>query len=180
LAAFRLKFQGLYTIVDITPEILSRKSAQKNSKIDRTLVTQEVYYLRYCDDFIILHHDKEHLTSLICKIDEFLKSTLLLELHPNKIFIRKLTQGIDFIGYVLFSNHILLRSKTKKRMKKRLQKTYTSYLEHTVESVKMDQQLQSYLGLLSHANEHTLSTILKNAYWLRTQDFKKKPAIAGC
>ena len=38
LAAFRLKFQGSYTDVDITPEILSRKSAQKNPKIDRTLV----------------------------------------------------------------------------------------------------------------------------------------------
>ena len=31
----------------------------------------------------------------------------------------------------------------------------------------MDQQLQSYLGILSHANEHTLSLALKNSYWTR-------------
>ena len=42
LADFRLKFQGLYTIVDMTPEILSRKAAQKNPKIDRTLEFEQV------------------------------------------------------------------------------------------------------------------------------------------
>ena len=34
LADFRLKFQGLYTIVDMTLEILSRKAVQKSPKID--------------------------------------------------------------------------------------------------------------------------------------------------
>lgn len=52
-------------------------------------------------------------TKLISKIDaidpikinnkeEFLIKKLQLDLHPKKLIIRKLTQGIDFVGYVLF------------------------------------------------------------------------------
>lgn len=128
---------------------------------------REKYYLRYSDDFIILSNDEHHLKSLIISISEFLKNTLKLELHPNKVIIRKLNQGIDFIGYVLFSNHILLRARTKQRMKKRLQKTYESYLVGSLDWATVDQQLQSYLGILSHANENTLATALKNAFWVR-------------
>lgn len=133
--------------------------------IKRTL--REKFYLRYCDDFIILSNNENHLRSLIVLIQEFLKANLRLELHPNKVFIRKLNQGIDFIGYILFSNHVLLRTHTKQRMKKRLKKTQELYLDGVLDSTTMDQQLQSYLGILSHANEHTLSTALKNAYWVR-------------
>lgn len=128
---------------------------------------KEKYYLRYCDDFIILSNDEHHLKSLIILIQNFLKNTLRLQLHPNKVFISKLSQGIDFIGYVIFPNHTLLRSRTKQRMKKRLITTHESYLDGTVDITMMDQQLQSYLGILSHANEYTLSTALKNGYWVR-------------
>jgi retron-type reverse transcriptase len=128
---------------------------------------REKYYLRYSDDFIILSSEEHHLKSLIILIREHLKNTLKLELHPNKIIIRKLNQGIDFIGYVLFSKHILLRARTKQRMKKRLQKTHESYLEESLDGATFDQRLQSYLGILSHANENTLATALKNAFWVR-------------
>jgi hypothetical protein len=43
----------------------------------------------------------------------------------------------------------------------------TPFLNGTKEAANMDQQLQSYLGILSHANQHTLSQALKNAYWVR-------------
>ena len=128
---------------------------------------RERYYLRYCDDFIILSNDKTHLESLILPIQEFLKRKLHLELHPKKVTIRKLNQGIDFVGYVLFSKHILLRTRTKQRMKKRLKTYYEAYLEGGIDATSMDQRLHSYLGILSHANQHTLSLGIKNAYWVR-------------
>jgi hypothetical protein len=132
---------------------------------------REKFYLRYCDDFIILSSDFHHLQSLINPIHEFLKNNLLLELHPNKISIRSINQGIDFIGYVLFTKHMLLRPRTKKRMLKRLQNTFRSFYVGRTEPTTMDQQLQSYLGMLSHANQYSLSTLLKNAYWVRNDDF---------
>jgi len=134
---------------------------------------REKFYLRYCDDFIILSKDSSHLESLISIIQEFLFQHLKLELHPKKVIIRKLSQGIDFIGYVLFEHHILLRTKTKRRMKKRLKKAYDGYLSGTLDTSAMDQRLQSYLGILSHANEHSLSQALKNAYWVRKHKTEK-------
>lgn len=44
---------------------------------------------------------------------------------------------------------------------------YTTFLKGTVDKMKIDQQSQSYLGILSHANQHDLSIGLKNAYWTR-------------
>lgn len=128
---------------------------------------KERCYLRYCDDFIILANDEVHLRSLILIIQEFLSKNLRLELHPKKLIIRKLTQGIDFVGYVLFEKHIVARTRTKQRMKNRLKETYEDYLIGKIDSGPMDQKLQSYLGILSHANQHALSIALKNAYWIR-------------
>lgn len=127
----------------------------------------ERYYLRYCDDFIFLSNEESHLKSLIPIIQDFLRENLLLELHPKKVVIRKLSQGIDFVGYILFSKYVLLRTRTKHRMKKRLSKAYNLYLKEKIDAAQMDQKLQSYLGILSHANQHTLSQSLKNAYWVR-------------
>ena len=130
---------------------------------------RERYYLRYCDDFIILSNDKDHLKSLIVSIREFLVKNLQLELHPKKLIIRKLSQGIDFVGYILFSQHTLVRTRTKQRMKKRLKNAYEIYLLGEMDAVNLDQRLQSYLGILSHANQHTLSQAVKNAYWVRNE-----------
>jgi retron-type reverse transcriptase len=131
---------------------------------------REKYYLRYCDDFIILSENKQHLKNLILVIREFLMNTLQLELHPKKVGIRKLIQGIDFVGYVLFERYTLVRTRTKQRMKRRLQKGHKSYLSGKIDAASMDQQVQSYLGILSHANQHDLSEAIKNAYWVRDEN----------
>ncbi|MCX6810000.1 MAG: reverse transcriptase domain-containing protein, partial [Candidatus Berkelbacteria bacterium] len=82
--------------------------------IKRTL--KEKYYIRYADDFIVLSCNRDHLASMIPIIRSFLAEKLKLELHPDKIVLRKWNQGIDFLGYIVFPHHILLRTKTKKRM----------------------------------------------------------------
>ena len=81
--------------------------------------------------------------------------------------IRKLVHGIDFVGYVLFADHTLVRTRTKQRMKKRLQDGHEWYLSGETTAAMFDQQIQSYLGILSHANQHNLSDAIKNAYWVR-------------
>ncbi len=131
---------------------------------------QKSYYLRYCDDFIILSNNENHLKYLIVVIQQFLIKNLQLTLHPNKLIIRKLSQGIDFVGYVLFSKYTLVRTRTKQRLKKRLKNLYETYFQGNIDGINMDQRLQSNLGILSHANEYNLSLALKNAYWVRKDD----------
>ena len=102
------------------------------------------YYVRYADDFIILLQDKTRLESLIPKIAEFLKEKLKLSLHPDKVFIKTFASGVDFLGWVHFSNHRVLRTATKKRMIKALKNNPS------------DASIISYKGMISHGNSHKL------------------------
>ena len=122
------------------------------------------FYLRYCDDFIIVSHDFSELKELIPLVGLFLNDSLQLKLHPKKIILRSLHQGIDFLGYIHFFHHQLLRMSTKKRMFRRLHHAQELFFANKITATSMDQKLQSYLGLLSHANHYTLSQILKNAF----------------
>jgi retron-type reverse transcriptase len=109
------------------------------------------YYIRYADDFVILSDDKNQLGSLISPIADFLDEKLKLHLHPDKIFIKTLASGVDFLGWVNFPDHRVLRATTKRRMIKKLA------------SSQSRERLQSYLGLLTHGNTHKLrEKILKH------------------
>jgi len=98
------------------------------------------YYLRYADDFMILGNDQNDLVGLIPVIGQFLQERLNLQFHPNKISIRKLKHGIDFCGYVVLPHYTVLRTKTKRRMLKRVN----------------TKNLPSYLGLLKHCSGYKL------------------------
>jgi hypothetical protein len=52
-------------------------------------------------------------------------------------------------------------------MKRRLKKRYADYLSRRISQGQMDQSLQSYLGILAHANTYRMAQELKNAYWVR-------------
>lgn len=97
-------------------------------------------YLRYSDDFVLIANNIDFLKSLIPQIDKFLDSKLKLKLHPNKIIIKKLRQGIDFLGYVVLPRYTVLRAKTRRRMLKRVNKN----------------NLSSYLGLIKHCRGYEL------------------------
>src|SRR3989338_529289 len=63
------------------------------------------YYIRYADDFVIFSQDKSWLEELLPKISDFLSENLRLEVHPDKVFIKTLASGIDFLCWVHFPNH---------------------------------------------------------------------------
>ena len=111
------------------------------------------FYLRYADDFVILSEDRNYLEDLIFKISYFLESNLKLSLHENKVVISKYTQGIDFLGYIVLPYVIIPRTKTRKRMFRRL--------KEKINLSNFNQSLQSYLGYLSHANSHNLAKEVK-------------------
>jgi len=112
---------------------------------------REKYYIRYADDFVIFSQDKKHLEDLIQQIQDFLQNNLKLTLHPDKIYIKTIYSGLDFLGWINFSDHRVMRIKTKKRIFKRIKSS---------PSVEM---INSYLGLLKHGNTELLQLkILEN------------------
>ena len=80
--------------------------------VKRTLKAR--YYIRYADDFVVLHENQEYLENMIPKMNRFLQCRLQLELHPNKVCIQTLASGVDFLGWVHFPSHHVLRTSTKK------------------------------------------------------------------
>jgi len=98
------------------------------------------YYLRNADDFVILSHGRDRLQDLIPEIRKSLFDELKLTLHPNKISIETVAFGVDFLGWVHFIDHRVLRASTRRRMLRRIQECPT------------DETVQSYLGLLKHGN----------------------------
>lgn len=114
------------------------------------------YYLRYCDDFIILGENKEHLMGLIPLVGNFLKDELKLTLHSDKIIIRKHHQGIDFVGYVSLPHYRVLRTKTKRRVFKKLEKKYQDLQNGLILEESFNQCSQSYLGILKHCQGYKI------------------------
>jgi RNA-directed DNA polymerase len=99
------------------------------------------HYIRYADDFAILHEDPTYLASLIPQISDFLGTKLKLSLHPDKVFIKTLASGVDFLGWVHFPHHRVLRTATKRRM-------FANPGIYAADEAVVN----SYRGLLSHGN----------------------------
>lgn len=101
-------------------------------------------YVRYADDFVFLSNEKSFLQALIPTICSFFLFDLHLTLHPNKIFLKTFASGVDFLGWVHFPDHRVLRTVTKRRLLKRIK-------EHPTKET-----VESYVGLLRHGNTNRI------------------------
>lgn len=103
------------------------------------------HYIRYADDFVFLSADRAWLAPLLPGIRAFLVNRLALELPPRKVSIETLASGVDFLGWVHFPDHRVLRTATKRRM-----------LRNLAEEAK-PARIAPYLGMLSHGNARILA-----------------------
>ncbi len=74
------------------------------------------FYIRYVDDFVILHCSKRQLEDWKSRINDFLIEKLRIELHPDKSRIISLSKGIDFVGFRNFYYFRLLRKRNIRRI----------------------------------------------------------------
>ncbi len=100
---------------------------------------------RNADDFVIFHEDRRWLDAALPKMSSFLETELKLTLHPHKVSVATVASGVDFLGWVHFPKHRVLRTSTKRRIFKKLERTWS------------DNAIASYLGLLSHGNSYRIA-----------------------
>ena len=112
------------------------------------------YYIRYVDDFVILHQNKKTLEIYKEKISKYLKY-LKLELHPNKSKITTLKNGITFLGYRIFYNHKLLRKSNLNKFKRNFNEKLNS-LETQEDYDKILSNLHGWFGYAMQANTYKL------------------------
>lgn len=112
------------------------------------------HYFRYVDDFIILGHSPKRLAAYKKRIDGFLQNKLRLRLHKNKTYIGDAGEGIDFLGYFIKPDYVLVRKKVVCRFKKRLKNLAAINIkEATPNALSV---LNSYYSHFSHADSYRL------------------------
>jgi RNA-directed DNA polymerase len=103
------------------------------------------FYIRYADDFVVFHEHGRYLENILPIISSFLQSRLKLTLHPDKVFIATVASGVDFLGWIHFPHHRVLRASTKRRIIRTLKQSPTR------------ESMESYLGFLSHGNTYRIT-----------------------
>lgn len=137
--------------------------------LDHRLKDQEAvaYYYRYCDDGLVLAGSKKYLWAVRDIIWEQAGKAKLLIKSNETVF--PITEGIDFLGYVIRPDHVRLRKRNKQKFARKM---------HKVKSKKRRKELTaSFYGLTKHADCKNLFYKLtgKNMKDLKDLGFKFKP-----
>lgn len=98
------------------------------------------FYIRYNDDLVVVFENKKHIVGIRDKMILFVKEKLFLDIPIPKTSIRKIRWGVDFLGFVILPQAILLRDKTKNKIYSNIKR----------------KNIHSYLSLLNHCNSHNL------------------------
>lgn len=128
------------------------------------------YYLRYCDDFVLLSRDKDELIGWRDQIDWYLKENLKLDLNEKRQRLRPVDNGIDFLGYIVRRDYLLVRKRVVNNLRMKLREFEKILVKevHGVRSFRYDElildqlaaTLSSYLGHFRMANTYNLCTSL--------------------
>lgn len=115
------------------------------------------YYFRYADDIVILSGSKYELHIILHEIKTYLSTNLKLSVKGNYQVFPVEARGIDFVGYVFFHTHTLLRKTIKKNFARMLAKR------------KNAASIASYKGWTDHCNSKNLIKKLLHEHNTNTQ-----------
>jgi retron-type reverse transcriptase len=134
------------------------------------------HYIRYVDDFVLLHESPQWLNAAHADIEAFLPETLAVRLNPSKTILHPIERGIDFVGQVVKPWRRTLRRRTLNASLNRIERLSAGRLFETA---------NSYFGLLRQAT-HSHADRIELARRLRrrghavnghlTKAFPRKPA----
>lgn len=115
------------------------------------------YYYRYADDIVLLSDDKNQLRNWVLAIKVYLTNVLELKLKDNYQIYPVESRGIDFVGYVCYHDHTLLR----KSIKLKLLGLVKAYSNNLISKQKLQLKMASYFGWLKYCDSKNL---LKKIY----------------
>ena len=137
-------------------------------------------YLRFVDDFVLVHHDRAQLERWQHQIEQFLADRLRLKLKDD-VRLRPLSAGIDFLGYVVFPTHTRVRKRVVHHAEERLQAWHAAHAARggfrgTPEDFQqLDATWASYQGHFAHANSWRLQQrFLRRRPWLAAMTHSRR------
>lgn len=136
-------------------------------------------YVRYVDDFILLHESPQWLNDAHARIAAFLPERLHAHLNPRKTVLQPIDRGIDFVGHVIKPWQHTTRPRTVRTALRRIE---------TMPAAEVYSAGNSYLGLMRQAgNSHQDQVAIARALLKRghtvdgdlTKIFRRKPQGAA-
>lgn len=107
-------------------------------------------YVRYMDDMVLWHDDKEALKAAHKAIDAYVCDQLRLALKPAQL--NRCARGVPFLGYRLFGNYRRLLQQSKRRFIRKINRVLDAW-----DCLEMDDQRASahvlpLLAFIKHAD----------------------------
>jgi hypothetical protein len=112
------------------------------------------YYIRYVDDFVLLHSSKEQLINWKKEIEIFLKEKLKLKLHSEKSKILDLYNGINFLGFRNFYHYRLLKKSNLKNFERNFNKNKRLFKLNLINEEKFIDSFEGWLAYAKNGNTH--------------------------
>jgi len=113
------------------------------------------HYIRYVDDFILLHRDPHWLNAALKGINAFVRERLNVRLNTSKTILQPVDRGVDFVGSVIRPWSRRTRKRTKNEALHRIA---------CLPADRVWQTANSYFGLLRQSpSSHSDRAALANA-----------------
>jgi RNA-directed DNA polymerase len=143
------------------------------------------YYLRYCDDFVLLSDSREELLKWKDEIKTFIAERLRLSLNEKRQSLLPVKNGINFLGYIVRKDYVLVRRRVVNNLREKLscfeKELVTNDSPPYVRVVynydlleKLRATLASYFGHFRWANTFRLKKSLLKRYSFLKWFFKIK------
>ncbi|WP_432592158.1 reverse transcriptase domain-containing protein [Stenotrophomonas maltophilia] len=131
-------------------------------------------YVRYVDDFVLFHQDRAQLAAWRDQIEVFLSDQLGLRLKAEQKLCR-LTDGLDFLGYVIYPTHTLARRRVVGHLHTALAEWEGKHIQGgqlrgtPADFRDLANRIASFTGHLNHASSHRLMRRVHARFpWLRS------------
>lgn len=124
------------------------------------------HYGRYVDDMFFVDTDKKHLINICKEVKDFLDKELKLTIHPNKIQVVEVHQGVEFLGQYVMPNRRYISNHSRRRINSGIAQVAS---QETIEPGQLQAMVNSYCGVLSHVRAHRywIDTIRRNNWLFR-------------
>ena len=126
------------------------------------------YYIRYMDDFIILHDNKKSLKIILDDVTAYLDDCLRVRLNTKTQIFPIGPRCVDFLGYRIWPDHRLLRKGNVRRTKRKLHKFERLYAQGRLTIADINPSVVSWIGHAMHADTWRVrNQILNNIVFIR-------------
>ncbi|MDD2934869.1 MAG: reverse transcriptase/maturase family protein [Candidatus Pacebacteria bacterium] len=134
------------------------------------------YYFRYVDDILIIDEDPKQLENWKNQINIFLKTKLEIHLHPKKSKLRSIYKGINFVGFIIKPNYLIIRKRTISNLKRKLWQfnqffVKKDYIISKNQLEKILAVINSYYGHFKHANTYNLKKSIYQKHFKKLEKY---------